>query len=146
MATRSTIALEFADGTVEQVYCHWDGYLSGNGRILQDHYMDPFKVKALIGLGSISSLGAEIGEKQDFNDRTTQKDEWTLSYHRDRGEELCVNKFKDMVDYESNCQREEYNYILRNVNGKATWFVEYFACEGGWITLEEAFLMDKEMA
>ena len=32
MGTRSTIALEFADGTVGQVYCHWDGYLSKIGR------------------------------------------------------------------------------------------------------------------
>ncbi len=37
MATRSTIALEFADGTVEQVYCHWDGYLDHNGALLRDH-------------------------------------------------------------------------------------------------------------
>ena len=27
MATRSTIALEFADGSVGQVYCHWDGQI-----------------------------------------------------------------------------------------------------------------------
>jgi hypothetical protein len=27
------------------------------------------------------------------------------------------------VDYKLNYQREEYNYILRNMDGVATWFV-----------------------
>ena len=49
MGTRSTIALEYADGTVHQVYCHWDGYLEHNGRILQEHYLDPFKLQEQIG-------------------------------------------------------------------------------------------------
>jgi hypothetical protein len=57
MGTRSTIALEFADGTVQQVYCHWDGYLEHNGKILQEHYSDPFKLRDLIDLGDMSSLG-----------------------------------------------------------------------------------------
>ena len=51
MGTRSTIALEFADGTVEQVYCHWDGYLDHNGAILKEHYSDPYKLRELIDLG-----------------------------------------------------------------------------------------------
>ncbi len=38
MATRSTIALEFADGTIGQVYAHWDGYLAHNGKMLLEYY------------------------------------------------------------------------------------------------------------
>ena len=123
MATRSTIALEFADGTVQLVYCHWDGYLSNNGRILQEHYSDPFKLRELIDLGAISSLGAEIGEKQNFNDRSTQRDEWTLVYARDRGEDLVKHKFKNYEDYRKNAQFEEYNYILRT---DGNWYVEFY--------------------
>ena len=67
MATRSTIALEYADGTVDQIYCHWDGYLENNGKILVEHYMDPFKVQQLMALGDISSLGPNIGEKHSFD-------------------------------------------------------------------------------
>ena len=63
MATRSTIALEYADGTVHQVYCHWDGYLAHNGLILQEHYLDPFKVRNLINLGGLSTLRPEVGVK-----------------------------------------------------------------------------------
>lgn len=143
MATRSTIALEFADGTIQQIYCHWDGYLDNNGRILQEHYKDPFKVRELIDHGSISSLGNGIGEKHDFNTASSYSD--TTFYARDRGEELTINKYKDFAEYVSECQREEYNYILRNINGQATWFVEFYACEGGWVALEDAFEIKAEV-
>ena len=75
MATRSTIAIEHEDGTVEQVYCHFDGYLSHNGKILQEHYTDRSKVEQLVALGDMSILGNEIGEKQDFDNPVNG---WTL--------------------------------------------------------------------
>ena len=34
MSTRSNIAIKRKNGTVESIYCHWDGYLSYNGKIL----------------------------------------------------------------------------------------------------------------
>ena len=126
MATRSTIALEFADGTVEQVYCHWDGYLDHNGQILLRHYSDPFKLQRLIDLGDVSSLAPDIGDQHDFDDRAACEGVTTF-YGRDRGETGCeARKFKDYADYRANAQGEEYNYILRNVDGKATWFVEFY--------------------
>lgn len=140
MATRSTIALEFADGTVEQVYCHWDGYLSNNGQILLRHYSDPFKLQRLIDLGAISSLGPEIGEKQDFDKRETQNDNWSLIYARDRGEDLVKHRFKDYADYKANSQSEEYNYILRT-DGK--WYVEFY---GEFDGLLEQAIMDEQDA
>ena len=139
MATRSTIALEFADGTVEQVYCHWDGYLSNNGQILLKHYSDPFKLQRLIDLGAISSLGPEIGEKQDFDKRDTQNDNWSLIYARDRGEDLVKHKFKDYADYKANAQSEEYNYILRT-DGK--WYVEFYGEFDG--LLEQAIMNEQD--
>lgn len=135
MATRSTIALEFADGTIGQVYAHWDGYLSHNGRILVESYSDPFKLQQLIDLGGVSSLGAEIGVKHPFDNPGRFNDAEYLEYKakygnmckfygRDRGEtEMEATYFKDFSDYVANCQREEFDYILRNVDGVATWFV-----------------------
>ena len=38
MGTRSTIAIQKLDGSVEQIYCHWDGYLDHNGTILKTEY------------------------------------------------------------------------------------------------------------
>ena len=110
MGTRSTIALEFADGTVQQVYCHWDGYLEHNGKILAEHYMDPFKVKELVALGGFSSLDTSI--------EATKSTAYTQ-----RGEDLSIEKFIDFEDYVDNHQYEEYEYILRQVDGKAVWFV-----------------------
>jgi hypothetical protein len=48
MNTCSTIALEYADGSIKQIYCHWDGYVSHNGRILHDHYDTPEKAAELM--------------------------------------------------------------------------------------------------
>ena len=124
MATRSTIALEYADGTVGQVYSHWDGYLENNGMILYKHYSDPFKLRELLDLGDISSLGPEVGEKHAFSQFDLPKDEveaykaltenWTTFYGRDRGEETVAQKmFANYDTYVSEHQHEEYEYILR---------------------------------
>jgi len=149
MATRSTIALEFADGTVGQVYCHWDGYLSNNGKILLNHYMDPFKVRELVDLGDVSSLGEEIGVKHPFDNPGSygtpayeayneQYGNMTKFYGRDRGEEgVSARYFKDFADYEQNHQYEEYEYILRNVGGQAVWYVNQ---GNGYEPLLEAYV------
>lgn len=84
MGTRSRIARRNADGTFTSIYCHWDGYPTGVGLTLRDHYASDEKVIALLALGDLSSLGAELGERHPFDDRTHP--EWTTAYGRDRGE------------------------------------------------------------
>jgi hypothetical protein len=151
MATRSTIALEFADGTVEQVYCHWDGYLEHNGKMLLEHYSNPFILRDLIDLGGLSSLRATIGTKHAFSQFDLPKEDveafvnltrdMCTFYARDRGERLVVNKFKDYEHYLIHGQWEEYDYILRNDNGVAVWFVS--DNDGDFVTLESA-IMDEQ--
>lgn len=77
MSTRSVIAQEQGDGSIKAVYCHWDGYPSNNGKLLQEHYQDSCKVAQLIELGSLSTLGPEIGEAHpfDFADFRSNQDE-----------------------------------------------------------------------
>jgi hypothetical protein len=144
MATRSTIALEYADGTIDQIYCHWDGYLDNNGKILREHYKDPFKVQRLMDLGDMSSLGEDVGDQHDFNDRDSAGDGCTF-YGRDRGETGTERRrFKDFADYRENAQSEEYNYILRN---DGNWYVEFYGDFDG--LLDEAIareLIQREMA
>ena len=84
MATRSFIALQKPNGSLEGVYCHWDGYLNGNGQILFNHYRDPEKIAYLLSFGDISSLGSQIGDTHDFLDRGDLAS--TTFYGRDRGE------------------------------------------------------------
>jgi hypothetical protein len=55
------------DGSILAVYCHWDGYPSHNGKILNAHYTERSKVQELMDLGDLSSLGPEIGEKHNFD-------------------------------------------------------------------------------
>ena len=134
MATRSTIALEFADGTVQQIYCHWDGYLEHNGKILQEHYSDPFKLRELIDLGDLSSLRPNIGKQHAFSQFSlpaeeveaykAETEDMCTFYGRDRNESGCeARKFKDFADYKANHQYEEYEYILRACGTEAVWFV-----------------------
>ncbi len=148
MATRSTIAIEYADGTVDQIYCHWDGYLDNNGAILRDHYSDPFKLQKLIELGDISSLRPEIGVEHPFSSigvmDSAEYDklygDMTTFYGRDRGETgVGAKRFKDFQEYAREHQREEYEYILREVNGRAQWFVSFYGTDDEYLTIEDAF-------
>jgi len=119
MGTRSTIALEFADQTVQQIYCHWDGYLEHNGKILQEHYSDPFKLRDLIDLGDMSSLGERIGTQHAFD---KAPEGVCTFYKRDRNESGCEAKsFVDFQHYLVNHQYEEYEYILRR---DGNWYVK----------------------
>ena len=139
MATRSTIALEYADGTIGQVYCHWDGYLSNNGKILFEHYQDPFKLRELIDLGDVSVLHANIGEKHDFNER--YEDGCTF-YGRDRGETgVGAKNFRDFDHYLREHQWEEYEYILRK---DGNWYVACYPTKFVYSLLSEALAKQKE--
>ena len=145
MATRSTISLEFADGTIGQVYCHWDGYLSNNGKMLMEYYSNPFVLRDLIDLGSLSSLHPQIGTKHPFSmfEANMTQDEYANLYRdmctfygRDRGEgQSDATYFKDYEHFLVDGQEEEFDYILRNVNGKPTWFVSDHGGDFRFLTL-----------
>ena len=90
MSTRSVIARKTENGLVG-VYCHFDGDISYNGKILFENYSNETKLDKLIGQGSISSLGKRIGTKHSFNDRPKNE---TTFYHRDRGEKLVTYMWK----------------------------------------------------
>lgn len=109
MATRSRIAIENQDGTVTSIYCHWDGYLGGNGEKLQNHFQDREKVEQLIALGDISSLGSDLDE--------------TVAYHRDRGEDFSQKQHKDVEDFFTG-DIESYGYLFTKDN---RWLV----CKAG---------------
>ena len=102
MSTRSSIAIKTADG-IKSIYCHWDGYVDHNGRILKEHYQSPAKIAELIALGDLSSLRQEIGEVQNFDKDGGPEpelgltDDWCMAYGRDRGETGCEAKVHEDV-------------------------------------------------
>ena len=118
MATRSNIAYMTEEGKIKSVYCHWDGYPEHNGEMLRRYYTDQAKIRALIALGSLSSLRPEIGEKHSFDKNYDQPelsqmfDNWTLAYNRDRGEDwahTAPSTWDNAVDYVE--FMEEYAYL-----------------------------------
>jgi hypothetical protein len=122
-------------GTVcKSVYCHWDGYLENNGRILQEHY-DSTKANQLVALGDLSSLRPNIGEKHAFSQfelTPEQREQYELDhgdsctfYGRDRGEEGCewqvAHTFEEFLDQADGCGAEFY-YVMKD----GTWYVGNF--------------------
>lgn len=116
MATRSTIAVELANGNIKQVYCHYDGYLQYVGNVLANHYTTVASVEKLVDKGAISSLGMKIGRKHSFDKRS---DEVCTFYARDRGEPLQVATYKNIDYYNAHSTREDYNYLFRG----GSWLV-----------------------
>lgn len=87
MGTRSFIGIELPSGRVRAIYCHFDGYPEHHAPILLKHYNTAKKVRELLKLGSLSSLGTEIGEKHDMDSVAPEQKTWCRSYHRDRSED-----------------------------------------------------------
>lgn len=129
MGTRSRIGVMHGD-KLKSVYCHWDGYLQHNGRILQDHY-DSAKANHLVALGNISSLNEQIGEKHPFSGYDVTPNisfekykelygTMTTFYGRDRSESGV--DFTVDQSYEEFLRKEydyEYYYIMRD----GVWYV-----------------------
>ena len=110
MATRSRIAIENQDGTVTSIYCHWDGHIETNRKIVFENY-DREKTEQLIALGNISSLDKTIED--------------TVAYHRDQDDDLIQNHYfnaEHLFDCGFN-SGEEYVYCLTKDN---VWLVNRY--------------------
>lgn len=131
MATRSHIGILNENGTVDYIYCHFDGYLDHNGRILNQHYTTEDQVRQLLALGDLSILGPELGEKHIFHMPANKN--WCKAYGRDRGE---TNVDSRNIPYEvySNKEMEDYTYLF--TPGKGWEFRTYG--RSGWSNLSEA--------
>ena len=120
MSTRSAIGMfDEKTGKIKSVYCHWDGYPSHNGAILEEHYTETAKVEKLISLGSISLLAERLepeeGEEHSFDNPVNGV---VVAYHRDRKDEYHVpNVWDDEEDYVKNTERSywaEYVYLWKD--------------------------------
>jgi len=147
MGTRSLIGVMHGDNC-KFVYCHWDGYLAHNGKILQEHY-DSAKANHLVALGDISSLCKNIvvpdGVEHSFE---KPADGITVFYGRDRGETgvdfHSVNSFKLFLEYVGKTCAEYY-YIMKD----GVWYCGsvYGPLKYKLVPLTEAIEMEeKELA
>ena len=150
MATRSVIAkieakgIGGADDTILAIYCHNDGYLSNNGKILDQHYADEDKVDILLYKGDLSSLDENIGEKINFDDiELRHKNKQCMFYARDRGEEnreaVTLKNETELLKHAFEVCDAEVVYMF----AFGSWYVydnsnEIGNCSYQFIELEEA--------
>ena len=119
MSTHATIARENYDGTVDTIYCHFDGYLSHVGRVLLEHYADPFKIDHLIDLGNISCLGYTTDSQPPAvlaPDQFPAMDRnYTIAYERDKDEDdQQAITFTDMESFLNYDDASHYTYVKRS--------------------------------
>jgi hypothetical protein len=85
MSTHSTISVKCRDGKRRTIYCHFDGYLSHNGRILLEHYSSQDAAEELVALGNLSGLNTSA--------------DTCVAYHRDRGDDFRMGDDFGQQDY-----------------------------------------------
>ncbi len=140
MATRSNIGIEKDDGTVDYIYCHWDGYPSHNGEILQESYTDKDQIEKMISLGSISSLDHRLEPANDNHSFDSPEKGVTVFYARDRGETLDVSNgsYNNILH-----NMEDYAYVFKPSDGN--W---YMTCaydkKGIWRPLKDVLAEEEE--
>ena len=129
MGTRSRIGVMHGD-KVKSVYCHWDGYLAHNGKMLGEYY-DSARANELVALGDLSSLRPNIGEAHAFSHYDVEMDQtqyyelygdMCTFYGRDRGETgtefKVAHTFAEFLEQCDNCAAEYY-YIMKD----GVWYV-----------------------
>lgn len=115
MSTNSRIGIIRSDGSVDSIYCHWDGYYEHNGLILFNEYQNLSKLNSLIKLRSTSFLDENVEPCTDQNH--SFKDPCNgvaIAYCRDRSERKCyINHARNISVFFKNsiCFIEEYFYL-----------------------------------
>lgn len=66
MSTRSHIGILNDDGTVESVYCHFDGYVQGGVGERLLFYQTEAQVRKLLSYGQIRNLGRSVGASEFY--------------------------------------------------------------------------------
>jgi hypothetical protein len=126
MSTRSDIIVQRADGQFVRVYCHWDGYLEHNGKILQENYNSEKLAEKLVKNGNISSLEAKCSKPKGHSfDKKVEG--YTVYYGRDRGEPNQDGEVHDSLQkaWPPEDAWTEFTYVFFDaVNGKGKqWYV-----------------------
>ena len=122
MGTSCIIGIKNNDGSIEAITCHWDGHPDGVGKTLFYYYNTEEKIRALIALGNISSLGERLapepGELHSFN---FPKDDITVAYGRDRGEELISYHYPSIEYFKETFNCCDYAYLFED---NTWWYTE----------------------
>jgi phosphoribosyl-AMP cyclohydrolase len=106
MGTRSRVGIMHGD-VVKSVYCHYDGYLSCTGQILQQHY-DSVKTNRLVRRGDNSGIHEEIEDMNFYNEHDEDKElAWQVAH-----------SLEEYIEQTHNCGGEYY-YVMKD----GVWYV-----------------------
>lgn len=139
MSTNSRIGIIRFDGSVDSIYCHWDGNYEHNGMILFNKYQDLNKINKLIELGSISFLDADVEPRTDQNHSFEHPcDGLVVAYCRDRGERECVIEHaKDINDFFKNSVSFNEEYVYLYDENESKWMTTNTYSKDILVCLEE---------
>lgn len=127
MSTRSKIGIIRLDGTVDHIYCHWDGYPEHNGYILFNNYSNINKLNELIKNGDMSILNEHIfpvpDKPHNFGSLDESQDDVCIFYNRERNEDwkhTCPKTSKDIYRFINECRMSDcdYAYLFDERNNK----------------------------
>ena len=100
MGTRSRVGVMHGT-TCKSVYCHYDGYLSYTGEILNKHY-DSSMANELVSRGDNSGVKETLAEMNFYAAQGDERAEWMVAH--------TFEEFLDQVEG-SGC---EYYYVMRD--------------------------------
>lgn len=121
MSNRSTIAIENKDGSVWQIYCHWDGSVEHNGIILYTNYNDIKKINDLMNMGAVSVLGLHVHPSGTHNYKNREPDVCVF-YGRDNNEKNIDKEiYQNLKDFLVEMVNVENNYLYKTKNKK--WYL-----------------------
>jgi hypothetical protein len=108
MGTRSLVGV--MHGTVcKSVYCHYDGYLSYTGQILQKHY-DSTKANALVARGDNSGVKETLEEMNFYEDRQSEGEDVKEFINSTPWQ--VAHTFDEFLDQVQGCFAEYY-YVMK---------------------------------
>lgn len=119
MSVRSRIAIKQKDNTYKSIYCHHDGQLNGNGKLLYENYQDPIKIELLMTLGDLSSLREYLSpDGLKVHNFENPLCDVCVAYHRDRGEELNFEEDNDLDSLIKNVSLSDQDYLYVYEDGR----------------------------
>ena len=128
--TSAGIGMKMPDGSIRAVRLNSDGYPGHAGVILAGWYKTEDRIKALLDLGELSSLGERIGQ-DDPN-----AGDLTVAYHRDTSEPLKpASSFASIDEYYHNGKGDlaaDYLYLYED----GSWLVYGLYNDPDWIEMQ----------
>lgn len=119
MSTRSHIAYMHENGSLDVIYAHWDGYLTGNGKLLLENYDNEDKVRLLIAKGDVSSLGDTIDETAFYATRGSWED--SRGGSDEPWEQVKPKTFQSLADFRESLRESWTEFIYIFTNGYWRW-------------------------